>query len=99
MTNNRFEKAEKVHPMIRITIKISGNQRQRAIEQKLKNDINVILQLYVHKLDDHGEKGNDFRLPHFRHVLRVVGQQGDKVRKEEVGGAGRCVAHEGLAKS
>jgi hypothetical protein len=56
MTNNGFEKSEKVHPMIWITIKIPGNQRQRAIEQQLKNDINVILQLHVHELDDHGEE-------------------------------------------
>ncbi len=99
MTNNGFEKSEKVHPMIWITIKIPGNQRQRAIEQQLKNDINVILQLHVHELDDHGEEGNDFGLPHFRHVLRVVGQQGDEVRQEVVVGGGRGVAHEGLTKS
>jgi hypothetical protein len=55
MTDDCFEKSEKVHPMIRITIEIPSDQRQSAIEQQLENDINVILQLNIHELDDHGE--------------------------------------------
>jgi hypothetical protein len=97
MTNNSFEKSEKVHPMIRIAIKIPCNQGQRTVKQQLKNDIYIILQLNVHVLNDCGEKGDDFRFPHLGDVLRVVGQQGDEVRQEQVRGGRRRVRYEGLA--
>jgi hypothetical protein len=56
MADDCFEKSEEIHPMIWIAVKIPCNQGQCAIKQQLENDIDIVLELDVHVLDDSREQ-------------------------------------------